>query len=104
MGRLDADALFTKIPLDEIIDICVKTLFQNQETSGKGISKNDFHDLLNLAPKESFFTFNKKFYIQVDVIAMVSLLGPVLPSIFLSHDEENWLNKFPIKLILTKFL
>ena len=43
MGRLNADALFTKIPLDEIIDICVKTLFQNQETSGKGISKNDFH-------------------------------------------------------------
>ena len=104
MGRLNADALFTKIPWDEISDICVKTLFRNQETSGKGISKNDFHDLLNLAPKESFFTFNNKFYIQLDVIAMVSLLGPVLPSIFLLRDEENWLNKFPIKFILTKFL
>ena len=63
----------------------------------KGISKNDFRDLLNLATNESFFTFNNKLYIQVDGVAMGSPLGPILANIFLSHHEENWLNKCPIE-------
>ena len=50
-----------------------------------------------LATKKSFFTLNNKFYIQVDGVAMGSLLGPILANIFLSHHEENWLNKCPIK-------
>ena len=91
---MDADALFTNITLDEIIDICVKKLFKTPDTLVKGISKNDFRDLLNLATKESFFTFNNKFYIQVDGVSMGSLLGPVLANIFLS---QNWPNKCPIK-------
>ena len=40
---------------------------------------------------------NNKFYIQVHGVAMGSPLGPVLPNIFLSHYEENWLNKCPIE-------
>ena len=79
------------------LDICVKKLFKTLDTLVKGISKNGFRDLLNLATKESFFTFNNKFYIQVDGVAMGSPLGPILANIFLSHHEENWLNKCPIK-------
>ena len=70
-----------------------KKLFQTSETLVKGISKNDFRDLLNLATKESFFTFNNKFYIQVDGVTMGSILSPILANIFLSHHQENWLNK-----------
>ena len=61
----------------------------------KGISKNGFRDLLNLAAKESIFTFNNTFYTQVDGVAMGSHLGSILANIFLSHHEENWLNKCP---------
>ena len=52
MASLDVDALFIKIPLDETIDICVKKLNKTPDTLVKDISKNDFHDLLNLATKE----------------------------------------------------
>ena len=45
--------------------------------------------------------FNNKFYIQVDGVAMGSSLGPVLANIFLSHHEENWVNKCPIKFKLS---
>ena len=48
-----------------------------------------------MATKESFFTFNNKFYIQVDGVAIRSPLGPILANI--SYHEENWLNKCPIK-------
>ena len=89
MASLDADALFTNISFDETIDICVKKLFKTPGTLVKGISKNNFHDLLNLAAKESFSTFNNKFYIQVDGVTMGSPLGPILANVFLSHHEEN---------------
>ena len=55
IASLDVDVLFTDIPLDEIIDICVKKLFKNSETLVKGTSKNDFRDALNLAMKEPSF-------------------------------------------------
>ena len=51
----------------------------------------------NLATKESCFTFNSNFYIQVHGVAMGSPIGTILANIFLSHHEENWLNKCPIK-------
>ena len=97
MASFDIDALFTNIPLDETIDICVQKLFKTSDTLIKGISKNDFRDLLNLVTKESLFTFNNKFYIQVDGVCMGSPVGPILARIFVSHHEENWLNKCPIK-------
>ena len=89
VASLDVDALFTNIPLEETIDICVKKLFKIPDTFVKGISKNDFRDLLNLATKESIFTFNNKFYIELDGVAMGSPLGPIMANIFLSHHEEN---------------
>ena len=75
-----------------------KDIFQNLENLVKGTSKNDSRDLLYLATKESFFTFNSKFYIQVNDVAMGFPLGSILINIFLSYHEENWLNKCPIKL------
>ena len=63
MAILSYDTLFFNIKLDETIDICVKKVFKTLNTLVKGISKNDFHELLNLATKESFFTFNNNFYI-----------------------------------------
>ena len=62
MAILSDDTLFFNIKLDEIIDICVKKVFKTLNTLVKEISKNDFHELLNLATKESFFTFNNNFY------------------------------------------
>lgn len=56
------------IPLDETIDIHIKC--RNPETLVNGISKHNLHNLLNLTTKESFLSFNKTFYIQVDGITL----------------------------------
>ena len=62
MASFDVYALFTNIPLDETIDICVKELFQTLKTLVKGISKNDFRDLLNLVTKLSFLHLTTVMY------------------------------------------
>ena len=52
MGSLDVDSLFTNIPLDETIDICVNQLFVNTDTV-EGFTKSELKQLLSLATKES---------------------------------------------------
>ena len=85
MASLDVDSLFTSIPLDETIDVCIN----KPETLIHGMSKNDFHNLPNLATKEPFFTFSNTFYSQVDGITMGFSLGPIAANVFLSHHDEN---------------
>ena len=57
MGGIDVDSLFTNIPLQETIDICTNTLFENTEKL-EGLSKMKFKEILSLATKESYFLFN----------------------------------------------
>ena len=64
-------------------------MIKNLKTLVKRETKNDICDLLNLTTKESFFTFNNKFYIQADDVAMESLPDAILAKIFLSYNEEN---------------
>ena len=88
MASLDVYALFTNISLDETKDICVNKLVQNPKSFVKRISKNDFRDYQIRLPK-NHFSFNNKFYIQVDGAAVGSPLGPILANIFLSHHQGN---------------
>ena len=47
MGSLDVDSLFINISLEEIIDICTNTLFENMEKV-EGLSKIELKELLSL--------------------------------------------------------
>ena len=94
MGSLDVDSLFTNIPLEETIDICTNSLFENMEKV-EYLSKIEFKELLSLATKESYFVFNGQLYKQVDGVAMGSPLGPTLANTFLVHFEKNWLRNCP---------
>ena len=95
MASFDVEALFTNIPLDETINICVEQLYKRRNMKIKGLSKNQFKNLLELATKESLFIFDGVCYQQTDGVAMGSPLGPTLANIFLCYYEEIWLSKCP---------
>ena len=96
MASYDVDSLFTNIPLDETINICINELFKDKSKKKvNGLSKAQIKELLKLATKQSFFMFNNNFYIQKDGVAMDYPLGPTLANAFLSFHEQNWLNKCP---------
>ena len=94
MASLDVDSLFTKIPLDETIDICVDNLYNDNENP-PNIPRHDFCHLLNITTKESFFMFNNKYYKQVDGVAMISPLSPTLANIFMCSCESKWVRDCP---------
>ena len=83
MCSFDIKSLFTNIPLDETIDICLKELFQNDNSLYLNFNKKQFNSLLQLATKNNIFMFNNVLYEQVDGVAMGSPCGPTLANVFL---------------------
>ena len=97
MGSLDVDALFTSIPLDETIKICVEQLFKDKSIVSN-LDKKEFHCLLNLACKNALFIFDGVYYNQIDGVAMGSPLGPQLANAFMNYYEQIWLDECPIDI------
>ena len=97
MGSLDVDSLFTNIPLDETIDICINQLFENTDTV-EGFNKSELKQLLCLATKESYFIFNGLLYKQVDGVAKGSPLGPSLANLFLSYFEKKLVKQLSARI------
>ena len=56
MTSFDIEPLFTNIPLEETINICVDKPFHNK-TKINNLSKETFKSLLELATLDSFFHF-----------------------------------------------
>ena len=86
VASLDVDSLFTNVPLEKTITICVNELFKSI-SSIHGLNKNQITELLSLTIKESIILFDMTFYTQVDGVAM----GPSLANAFLCHHETKWL-------------
>ena len=82
MGSLDVDLLFTNIPLDETINICTNALYSKQDII-QSINKEEFRNVLSLATKQFYFTFNEILYKQMHGVAMSSPLGPTSGYTFL---------------------
>ena len=95
MASLDVECLFTIIPLNEIINNCVRDL-QNKNLYNGKLSKRDLSKLVEAATSESSFIIDYLLYKQVDGVAMGSLLGLNLANAFLCHYEEEWLDNCPI--------
>ena len=96
MASFDIQSLFTNIPLDEMINICVDLVF-HENKKVKGIIKRHFKQLLTLSVKSSCFLFNDVCYKQVDDVAMGSPLGPTLVNLFLVYYEHKCLEKCPLQ-------
>ena len=100
MASFDVESLFTNIPLQKTIDLCVDLSF-NDKLNIDGFTKTNFHELLTVTLSEPLILFNNEYYKQIDGIAMGSPLGPTLADIFLSYYEQIWLKNCPYDLNLS---
>ena len=86
MVSFDVKSLFMNVPLDQTINIILKTIYDNAELQ-TNITRSELKDMLLLCTKEVHFMFNGKIYIQADSVAMGSLLGPV-PAFRIELDQN----------------
>ena len=88
------DSLFTNVPLDETIKICIDELIKSEMTVS-GPNKEEMFEMLSLTLKESIILFDHKYCSHMDGVAMDSPLGSTLANIFLCYHESNWLQDCP---------
>ena len=63
MCSFDIGSLFTNIPLDETLNICLNQLFPNEESIYEGFNKSQFKSFLELATKTTNFLFKETLYV-----------------------------------------
>ena len=88
MVSFDVKLLFTNVPLETTIDIILRRIYTNHELT-TSLTKKEMRELLLLCTKNVHFTFNGQNYIQVDGVAMVSLLAPLLADMFMIELERS---------------
>ena len=88
----DVTSLFTNIPLQEAIDIAINLIFNHNPNLN--ITRKELKKLFLFATSKTHFIFNSKFYNQIDVVAMDSLLATLLANIFMGFHESKWLNEY----------
>ena len=82
MGSLDVDSFLTSIALEETINICTESIY-NENDIIKGLNKSEFKELLSVATKESYSIFSDFLNKQINDVDMGSPLGPTLANAFL---------------------
>ena len=85
---------YTNIPLQETIDIAINLIFNHNPNLN--INKKELKKLLLFAASQTHFTFNNKFYNQIDGVAIGSPLAPTLANIFMGFYESKWLNEYTL--------
>ena len=82
MASFYITSLFTHIPLDETMNICLNESI-NKKQFVSNLDRASFEKLLRLATKDPFLIFDKTFYKHLDGVAMGFQLGPFLDNSFL---------------------
>ena len=94
LASFDVKSLFTNIPLEETIDICLNEC-ERLNIVPFNLTRKQFKAFLDISVKESIFIFGDQLYKQVDGVAMGSPLGPTLANLFLCYHESKWLADCP---------
>ena len=95
MVSFDIESLFTNVPVNETIDIIIRKLFPESDSTFHNFNSDDFRTILKLAVLDTPFIFNNVSYEQIEGVAMGSPLGPTFANIFIASLEEAILNSTP---------
>ena len=91
MASFDIKDLYTNIPLEETIEICLSLL----HAPLINLPLDLFKKLLELSVYNTMFAFNGKYYKQKDGLGMGLPLSPTVANIFLCYHERKWIQECP---------
>ena len=89
----DVVSLFTRVPVDEALDVISKLLLQDEKLPERTtIPAPDLCRLIELCLKSTYFRFSDAFYEQVEGAAMGSPLSPIVANLYMEAFEKRALD------------
>ena len=93
----DVVQLFTKVPIEESLEVTSRMLENNYAELNTTLSVESMRSLLNLCLTSTYFMWGDQFYEQKEGAAMGNQLSPVVANIFMEHFEEEAIRTAAVK-------
>ena len=86
----DVTSLFTSIPIDPAFNIIKDLLEKDEKLNDRTVlSVQDIIELLGFCLHNTYFSFQNKFYEQVEGVAMGSSISPIVANLYMEHFERK---------------
>ena len=86
----DVTALFTSVPIDPAPNIIKDLLEKDEELSDRTVlSVQNIIELLGFCLHNTYFSFQNKFYEQVEGVAVGSPVSPIVANLYMEHFERK---------------
>ena len=86
---IDAVDMFTNVPVAEAISVILQRIGSSEKFCQTHLTKSDLHELQKLCLKNSYFTFNGRFYRQTNDLPMGNILSGLMADIYLHHHLQQ---------------
>ena len=84
----DVTSLFTSVPIDPALNIMKDLLEKDEKPNDRTVlSVQNIIELLGFCLHNTYFSFQKKFYEQVEGAAMESPVSPIVANLYMEHFE-----------------
>ena len=90
LNSYDVSALFTSVPIDQALNI-IKDLLEQDDTlhDRSVLSVQNIIEFLGFCLHNTYFSFQNKFYEQVEGVAMGLLVSPIVANLYMEHFERE---------------
>ena len=86
----DVSALFTSVPIDPALNIMRDLLEKDEKLQGRTVlSVQSIIELLWFCLHNTYFSFQNKFYEQVEGATMGSPVSPIVANLYMEHFERE---------------
>ena len=84
----DVTALFTSVPIDPALNIIKDLLEKDEKLSDRTVlSVQNIIELVGFCLHNTYFSFQNKFYEQVEGVAMGSPVSPIVANLYMEYFE-----------------
>ena len=97
-------SLFTNVPVNFTIDLVLKSVFSNNTTEFRGLTKFQLKKHLHWTCKGTVFQFNGQLFEQIDGVSMRSAIAPLLADVCMNWVLDQIPNNITHPSILIRYV